>query len=137
MSAFDGWNVEVVKVRRYPAGYEVRTEMISSNGMPATVMRSAYTRDGAYIGDPRWAHRLYKRGIIPQLRTPTSRVCSIGFSASEQKWYGWSHRALWGFGIGYEVKEEDAFEGAFSVGFVAQSLDDCKALACAFAAAVS
>lgn len=32
----------------------------------------------------------------------------IGFSTSEQKWFGWSHRAYYGFGIGHEVKFGDA-----------------------------
>jgi hypothetical protein len=32
---------------------------------------------------------------------------SIGFSEAEQKWYGWSHRAIYGFGIGAEVKQGD------------------------------
>ena len=31
----------------------------------------------------------------------------LGFSTEYQKWYGWSHRALFGFGIGSEVKRGD------------------------------
>jgi len=30
-------------------------------------------------------------------------TASIGFSVSEQKWYGWSHRAFYGFGVGSTV----------------------------------
>lgn len=137
MPAFQGWNVEILKVRRYRAGYEVRTEMVGSEGNPAIEMRNAYTSDGHYIGDPRWAYRLAKRGIVPELRTPTNNVCSIGFCEKEQKWYGWSHRAIWGFGVGYVVKDGDAFDGAYEPGFAASTLDDCKALASAFADAVS
>ena len=37
----------------------------------------------------------------------SSNVACIGFSETEQKWYGWSHRACWGFGIGSEVKKGD------------------------------
>jgi len=38
---------------------------------------------------------------------------SIGFSEKEQKWYGWSHRAIAGFGIGSTVKRGDcAYEAA-------------------------
>lgn len=29
---------------------------------------------------------------------------NIGFNPDEQKWYGWSHRAYYGFGVGSECK---------------------------------
>ncbi len=32
---------------------------------------------------------------------------NIGFSETEQKWYGWSHRAIYGFGIGSKVSKGD------------------------------
>ena len=32
---------------------------------------------------------------------------NIAFSPSEQKWYGWSHRAIFGFGIGSTCKKGD------------------------------
>ena len=36
----------------------------------------------------------------------------LGFSTEDQKWYGWSHRALYSFGIESEVKKGDcAFNG--------------------------
>ena len=35
--------------------------------------------------------------IVPEKRTPTSSVCSIGKSMKDGKWYGWSHRAYGGF----------------------------------------
>lgn len=34
-------------------------------------------------------------------------ACSIGWSPRDQKWYGWSHRALYGFTIGSETKKGD------------------------------
>lgn len=34
-------------------------------------------------------------------------VACIGFSEKEQKWYGWSHRAFYGFTIGSKVKFGD------------------------------
>lgn len=46
-------------------------------------------------------------GIVPELRKPDHRVPSIGFSEKEQKWYGWSHRAIYGFGVGSVVKKGD------------------------------
>ncbi len=37
-----------------------------------------------------------------------SRSCSIGWNEEEQKWYGWSHRAIFGFGVGSQVKKESS-----------------------------
>ena len=62
---------------------------------------------------------------------------SIGFSEKEQKYYGWSHRAIYGFGIGDIVKEGDVIAESFSVGFEAKNLDDSKRMAIAFAEGVS
>ena len=101
---------EVVSVRRYRAGYEIRHELIydSEYGGDGIIMKSAYTPEGHYIGDSKWAYRLCKiRGIKPEFRTPYSRVCSIGFCERERKWYGWSHRAIFGFGIGSSIKRGD------------------------------
>jgi len=97
---------KVLRVRKYKAGYEVRTELWD-NGGPATEMRSAYTPSGDYIGNPRVARYLcVKRGIKPEKASPDDNVCSIGFCEKEQRWYGWSHRAICGFGIGDRVFEE-------------------------------
>ena len=99
---------EVLRVRRYKAGYEVRAELIDGSefGCDDFEMKSAYTPDGLYIGNGVWAYRLCKkRGIRPELRTPDSNVCSIGFCEREQKWAGWSHRAICYFGIGDKIFE--------------------------------
>ena len=59
-----------------------------------------------YIGTPQWAVMLLKRGIDLNTLEPTpgTHVAAIGFNPTEAKWYGWSHRAMYGFGIGSEVK---------------------------------
>lgn len=46
---------------------------------------------------------IYGDEFVPHLQK--SKVCSIGWSPSEQKWYGWSHRAISGFVVGSEVKK--------------------------------
>jgi hypothetical protein len=99
----------------------------------AVEMHQAYTHDGAYIGPEDWALQLVDRGIVPELRTPTSNVCSIGFCDLEQKWYDWSHRAMFGFAIGDVVEEGDVTAGQLPVGFVARNLDDAKRMAVVFA----
>ena len=93
---------EVLRVRRYkgPAPYEVRTELVDGGeyGMNDFEMRSAYTPDGLYIGDPEMARLLcIKRGIFPELARLNAKVCSIGWAPEANKWYGWSHRAIHGF----------------------------------------
>ena len=140
--------------RRYKAGYEVWDEIWSHDGHDTTKMRQAYNPDGDYIGSPIDAHRLcVKRGIAPQPKSSESGQCSIGFSLREQKWYGWSHRAIYGFGVGDEVKEGDCCassgltdeyldehpeeDHSLPVGFKAKTLDDAKRMAVAFADSVS
>ncbi len=102
---------EIKHVRRYKAGYEVRTMLIDgkeAGGCPDFEMKSAYTPDGMYIGDPKWAYRLIvRRGIKPEVAEKSHTCCSFGFCEREQKWYGWSHRSIYGFGIGSEVKPGD------------------------------
>ena len=167
--------------RRYKAGYEVWDEKTVCPGFSAEVidggddpaaaaeladqittqagvaeliwMRRAYTPAGDYIGTQRWGHRLcVTRGIAPELADPDHKVCSIGFCEREQKWYGWSHRAIYGFGVGDVVKEGDctATSGwtddylaqhpeddlSLPVGFEAKTLEDARRMAIAFADSV-
>lgn len=71
-----------------------------------------------------------KHGIVPE-------GGSIGFSEKEQKWYGWSHRAIYGFGIGSKVKKGDAGYNPEKGEWVAKTLDDAKKMAIDFAEGVS
>ena len=148
---------KVLKVRRYKAGYEVRTEEIPAEeyGTPEpTILRSAYTPGGDYIGTSVEAKRLVRdRGIKPEKAEEDHNVCSIGFCEKEQKWYGWSHRARFGFGIGHVIKEGDCASSSgwtddyliehpeedlsLPIGFTAKDLADCKRMAIAFAESVS
>lgn len=145
---------ELISVRRYRSGYEVRTEMVSMGDDTPIEMKSAYNMKGHYIGSSVWGHRLVQlRGVMPELSHPDHNVCSVGFCEREHKWYGWSHRAMYGFGIGDEVQEGSACaesgwieeyliehpdaDRSLPVGFHAESLDDCRRMAVAFADAVS
>jgi hypothetical protein len=146
--------------RFYSAGYEIRHQSVqyghgSSDGTPPAAfnMSSGFNPHGDYIGDSKTTYYLcVKRGIAPIVRTPTSKVCSIGYNAQERKWYGWSHRAIFGYGIGHVAKEghlecnvgvtdeylEDHPEADISIkpGTVAETLADAKRFAMAFAEAV-
>lgn len=60
----------------------------------------------------------------------------IGFHEPTQKWYGWSHRAYYGFGIGDKIKKGDCgYE--ISGAWTAKTLDDAKQMAKNFAESVS
>ncbi|KKK62132.1 hypothetical protein LCGC14_3007390 [marine sediment metagenome] len=149
---------ELLRERNYHKwGYVVRTERLSGEdaaGGPPFEMRSAFTLEGGYLGNPKDARFLCaKRGIRPEKAHPSHNVCSIGFCQKEQKWYGWSHRAIFGFGIGDVVKEGDCCaesgwteeylvehpeeDRRLPVGFEAKTLDDAKRMAVAFAESVS
>ena len=145
---------KTLSARIYKAGYEVRTEEYGVRDEKSLIVESAYTLDGKYIGNPKTAHLLcVKNGIKPELASETDCTCSIGFSEQKQKWFGWSHRAIYGFGIGDAIKAGDctALSGwtddylaehpeadvSLPVGFVAKDMDDAKRMAIAFADSVS
>lgn len=103
-----------------------------------TEITAAYNEAGDYIGDSKMAHFLcVKKGIRPEKRKPDSNVCSIGFCEKNQKWYGWSHRAISGFGVGDIVKEGDVTAEYLKVGFRAKTLADARKMAEAFARSVA
>lgn len=135
--------------------YELVTEQMDWNddkGNPG-VMTSAYNLKGYYIGNPKDAKVFADKGIVPEVAKTDDKVCSIGFCEKENKWYGWSHRAMYGFGIGDVVKEGDCaatsgyIEGYLEkhpeddvripVGFEVKTLEDAKRVAIAFADSVS
>ena len=123
--------------RIFEAGFVLRNEAYDL-GADNAYMVSAYTPSGDYIGSYEDAVRLIvKKGIRPQRRTPDSNVCSIGYQPNEQKWYGWSHRAIYGFGVGDVVKDGDCTADGLPVGFTAKNLADAKKMAEAFAESVS
>lgn len=132
---------EVFKVRAFKAGYELRTERVSGDeagGIKPFDMVSAYTPHGDYIGNSKWAYRLcVKRGIKPELASNKHHVCSIGYSEKDGKWYGWSHRAIYGFKIGDMLKKGDCGYEYLPKGFKCKTLKDCKRMAIAFARSVS
>lgn len=110
--------------------------------------------DGGYIGGVEdYKFFVEDKGLILiQKACPTHNCCSIGYQPQENKWYGWSHRAVYGFTIGDVVKEGDltTISGwtkdyeiqhpednhSLPVGFKALTLNDAKRMAIAFSFAV-
>jgi hypothetical protein len=138
MADQNGIKIHTLTTRRFKAGYEVRSEIWTTPGGEAVTLKAAYTPSGDYIGTPRDARYLVvTRGIAPEKRTPTSNVCSIGYAKRSRQWFGWSHRAIFGFGIGAIVKKGACAAESLPVGFKAKTLLDAKRIACAFAESVS
>ena len=117
-------------------------------------MVSAYNVSGIYIGSIETAKALCdEKGIYPETRRPEHEICSIGFSRKDGKWYGWSHRAIYGFKVGDKVEKGDccATSGwtdeylvdhpeedmSLPVGFEAKTIEDTRKMAVAFAESVS
>ena len=77
--------------------------------------------DGSYItrvGMEDTIEHLVSRGITDQLQH------GLGFSPSEQKWYGWSHRAIYGFEVGSMVSKGDcAYSPTCKEDFIQTTLD--------------
>lgn len=95
--------ITVLNERKYK-GLVVRDEIWDHDGINpsegVTMVGQYYNRENEWIGSSRMANYLLTLGIYPQKSDPSHCVCSIGFSSKDNKWYGWSHRAICGFGIG-------------------------------------
>ena len=136
-------NLEVKKgkiLKSYPQyGYELRRVRLSPEGTKPTYMICSYTiPKGDWIGDEEAAKFLCKkRGIAPIKASPDHCVCSIGYSEKEGKWYGWSHRSIFGFKIGDVVKKGDCAAEYLPIGFKAKTIEDTEKMARAHAKSVS
>ena len=60
------------------------------------------------LGDPAFVLMLLNKGIRDfEFPSEEDMTCSVGYNPFEEKWYGWSHGAILGFGVGSEVKKGD------------------------------
>lgn len=66
----------------------------------------ARNKNGDWIGEEPEARALASHGIAPELRDDEADVCTIGWSEESQKYFGWGHRGIVGFGIGDMIFEE-------------------------------
>ena len=134
--------LETLKVINFPH-FDIRHEIWESCPGDRTLMKQAYTKSGDYIGDPKCARYLVnKRGIIHFLkRTKESCVVSVGYSPKEKKWFGWSHRAIFGFRPGSKCRKGSVqYVPTIHGGrgeWTAKTWDDAKQMAIDFAAGVS
>lgn len=113
-----------------------------------------YNKDDKYVGTLKDFEMYVDKYGLSQIQTyNNNKICSIGFNEKEQKWYGWSHRAIFGFGIGSIVEEGSCCASSgwtdeylqehpdenlsLPVGFKAETLEDAKRMAIAFADSVA
>ena len=61
--------------------------------------------------------------------------CGLGYSEKEEKWYGWSHRAIHGFGIGDKCIE--CYPTGTKEGKIIKTMEQAKEAAKKFADSVS
>lgn len=141
------------KLPTYNEDEDLTNEEYVKNMKDWTLYLSAY--DESYIGgEDTYNELVKKRGLILiQKCTPSGYSASIGYCPKENKWYGWSHRAIYGFTIGDEVHRGDitASSGlvedyrvqhpeedlSLPVGYKATTLERAKRIAIAFASSVS
>ena len=101
---------KVLSKQPHKSGYVVIKAIVDGCDMGCDDFESTWaeTLTGQYIGTEKIARFLCdEKGINPEYIAPDSKVCSIGFCEKEQKWFGWSHRAIYGFGVGSTVKKGD------------------------------
>jgi hypothetical protein len=85
---------------------DAKTYRVSPDDFDGYYLVAKSSIDGSYIGLPEYAQTLEDMGIAPQA-VSGNNVASIGFCEAENKWYGWSHRAMCGFGVGSKVSRGD------------------------------
>lgn len=145
----NGIHEEIIKEYKL----KVAKTYIGDDEKNSIVMVTVETLDGKYVGDLESAKFYFDKGILPETDFRNNPVVSIGKSYIDGKWYGWSHRAMYGFQIGDVVKEGDltASSGlineyleehpeenlALPIGFEAKTEEDAKRMAIAFADSVS
>ena len=113
--------------------------------------------DESYVGTDDILKFLKRNGIefvmSHKLGVHEGRTACIGFAPKDNKWYGWSHRAFYGFTIGDVVADGDLTTSSgyvdeyiaehpeadlsLPVGYTATNLDKAKRMAIAFADAVA
>lgn len=86
--------------------------VVGDSNIPEDDGKIYYSKtDGSYltrVGLEEGLEFLMERGITENIQSKKGgKTACLGFSPSEQKWYGWSHRAIFGFGIGSTCKQGD------------------------------
>ena len=111
------YNLVEVKFQRRHPGYIYRREVTKdptpsdNETLEMVNCYSSYT--GEWIGNAKNTLFICKKKGLRQVQKsdPSHCVCSIGYQPDEDKWYGWSHRAICGFGFGDRIYVERFGDG--------------------------
>ena len=101
---------EIIVERNYP-GYIYRREIVDDSdygGDGNLEMVNCYSSDtGDWISDAKTARFLCDKKGLRQIQKahPSHCIASIGYNEKQKRWYGWSHRAICGFGNGHKIFE--------------------------------
>jgi len=122
---------EIIFTRNH-GSYIIKKELIDDSeygGNGKLEMLNAYNENGDWIGDSKTAKHLSDKFKIKQFEkvSPKHSVCSIGYSPTSKKWYGWSHRAICGFKIGDKLFDE-YFSNDDKTPFIKHGSKDIKTL---------
>lgn len=128
----------IISAKHMKGGFEIRKEIWSAPWTKADdiEIETVYNHHGDYIGDKKTAQMLIEKGIVPEISQPEHSVCSIGYSPDSGKWFGWSHRAIKGFGIGDEEETSSPLNSTKSKEKIS-NLVEAKQAAIKFAESVS
>ncbi len=130
--------------------YADNVKLIGFKGETVTVQSTFSHFDNSYIGEGAphkcdYLKALIARGVTEQIQhrrlakknfkeyLALKLIAQIGFNPKQKKWYGWSHRAIHGFGIGSEFWRDTEKTKKR----ICKTLDDCKLAASEFAESVS
>lgn len=112
-----------------------RDEIWKSGGISNLMKKECYNLKGDWIGSFDTANYLCNtKGIAPEKRHSFHVVCTIGYSKSQNKWYGWSHRAICGFTIGDKLYTEGLKKADMKT---IKNMDEAKQAAINFADSVN
>jgi hypothetical protein len=95
---------------------EIPMEKRSFNNLPRYADKSSKVRFQDWLG----------------IKSEKNPSCSIGKAECDGKWYGWSHRAVYGFGVG-DVVKVDTMGNDTGKEYEIKTDDEAKAAAIAFA----
>ncbi len=94
-------------IKRFKCGYNVHEEVWINDDNKSVILRAAYTPEGIYITNTKDANRICNiLGVKPQKINKNYNSCNIGFSKKNKKWYCWSYRDIYEFGIGSKITKD-------------------------------
>ena len=103
-----GYRIETVLVDNLPYMGKPMKNYAQMRGRWTIIRRAMTNIGGHYIGEASWGHRIFvKRGLDDVQPQAEGQTCCVGFDVVKMEWYGWSHRAMVGFGIGDKIFDVD------------------------------